>query len=130
MSKNGERPDLKKRRQTEDALGRTVRASSTLLGGVAHAIGDGFEAYSERASTGSPLEIGLDNPLLDGTFAGYAAFFEGLAGTTRKVQEDLRPPAAPPSATRWTEEELGLLAELLRQRGVDNAGLNDKPASP
>jgi hypothetical protein len=83
--------DLRKlRRRAQASGGRVVDVTSSYLAGSADAVADGWRAFADFGPADRMADPTLGNSWLQGTIAGYAAFFDRLADSSREVLERLR----------------------------------------
>jgi hypothetical protein len=73
-----------------DFVSQTSRASADLAAGVAKAVGSGLEAYSKSLTGDNVLQFSTENGFFEGTLRGYAALFDELGSTARRVLSDVQ----------------------------------------
>lgn len=79
-----------RRVRAEDAVLASIQLMTTLAGGAAGAVADGFQAFDEELSDQNVRERGLFNGLVEGMIAGQTRFLRSLAESGDRVQENLR----------------------------------------
>lgn len=87
--------DLNKRDRKDggglgDSIRRSANATADSISGVSEAFAAGLREYNDHLTSDNTLRLGLDNGFIEGTIAGYARFFDEMAGTARRVLDDLR----------------------------------------
>ena len=116
-----------------DTVRRGSRATFRFMSGLADAVGSGLDAYAESLTNDNIMRFSLNNGMIEGTIAGYARFFEELAGATRRVQDDIKGAREPMRRKKkearsdsFDYERLAkMVAEQLRDDRTKKAGGTD-----
>ena len=76
--------------RAEDAVRASIQLMTTMAGGAAGAVADGFQAFDDELNDENVRERGLFNGIVEGMIAGQTQFLRSLAESGDRIQENLR----------------------------------------